>query len=94
MTDDLSDKLLARVREGDEKAAEKLFRRYAESLIAIAGARLSEKLARRIDPEDVVQSAYRSFFVRAHQGGYVLKRSGDLWRLLVGITLHKLHHQA
>ncbi|MSQ97502.1 MAG: sigma-70 family RNA polymerase sigma factor [Gemmataceae bacterium] len=94
MTEDPSAKLLARVRDGDERAAEQLFRRYAERLIAVAAARLSEKLARRVDPEDVVQSAYRSFFVRARRGGYVLRRSGDLWRLLVGITLHKLHHQA
>ena len=94
MADDPSIELLARVRAGDEQAAEELFQRFAERLIAVAAARLSAKLARRVDPEDVVQSAYRSFFVKARDGRYALQRSGDLWRLLVGITIHKLQHQA
>lgn len=94
MTKDPSGKLLARVRQGDEQAAAELFRRYTERLVAVAAVRLSKKLARRVDPEDVVQSAYRSFFVKARNGRFVLRRSGDLWRLLVGITLHKVHHQA
>ncbi len=39
-------------------------------------------------------SAYRSFFVGASQGRFALRRSGDLWRLLVSITLRKLYRQA
>ena len=50
--------------------------------------------ARRTDPEDIVMSAWRSFFVAARQGRFVLSRSGDLWRLLIEITLHKLYHHA
>jgi RNA polymerase sigma-70 factor (ECF subfamily) len=38
-------------------------------------------------------SAYRSFFVAARDGRIALTRSGDLWRLLVAITLHKLYRQ-
>lgn len=85
--------LVARWRAGDEEGADALFSRYAQRLIALARSRLSPKLARRMDPEDVVQSAYRSFFVGAREGRYFFRRSGDLWRLLVAITLHKLHHQ-
>jgi RNA polymerase sigma factor (sigma-70 family) len=88
-----SGELLARWQQGDQEAAGKLWRRYAERLIALARARLSKKLARHVDPEDLVQSAYRSFFVGARQARYVLQHSGDLWRLLVAITLHKLQHQ-
>ena len=99
MQEDASIDLLARFREGDSQAADALFHRYVGRLTALAQARLSAKLARRIDPEDVVQSAYRSFFLRARDGGYTFEESGDLWRLLVGITLNKLrgqveHHQA
>ncbi len=47
----------------------------------------------RIDPDDVVQSAYRSFFIHARNGAYVFERAGDLWRLLAQITLYKLHGQ-
>jgi len=61
-------------------------------LIALAKRRMSTNLARRVDPEDVVQSAYRSFCA-ADSDRFVLQRSGDLWRLLAGITLHKLQHQ-
>jgi RNA polymerase sigma factor (sigma-70 family) len=91
--DDLSVNLVARWRSGDQQAAADLFRRYAARLADLARQRLPNKIAARVDAEDVVQSAYRSFFVAARDGRYVLRETGDLWRLLVGITLHKLHHQ-
>jgi RNA polymerase sigma-70 factor (ECF subfamily) len=85
--------LVNRWREGDSRAADELFHRYVDRLLALARSRLSEKLARRFDPEDVVQSAYRSFFGKARREGFALERSGDLWRLLAGITINKLHGQ-
>jgi RNA polymerase sigma factor (sigma-70 family) len=92
--DNTSADLLARYRDGDENAATEMFRRYVERLTLLARSRLSPKLAARIDPEDVVMSAYRSFFVGARRGQFSLRRSGDLWRLLVSITLHKLYRGA
>jgi hypothetical protein len=53
--------------------------------------RLSPKLRRRVDPDDIVHSAFRSFFLDARTGAYELERSSELWRLLASITLHKLH---
>lgn len=85
--------LVNRWRDGDEAAADLLFHRYLDRLLALARSRLSEKLAARFDPEDVVQSAYRSFFDKAKGGGIALERSGDLWRLLAAITINKLRHQ-
>jgi RNA polymerase sigma-70 factor (ECF subfamily) len=85
--------LVARWREGDQKAAAELFQRYANQLVSLAQHRLSAKLASRVDPEDVIQSVYCSFFVGARANRFVLEHSGDLWRLLVAITLHKVHHQ-
>jgi len=38
-------------------------------------------------------SVYRSFFVEARAGRFVLGRGGDLWRLLASMTRHKLSHQ-
>ncbi len=93
MSDDASINLVARWRAGDEEAAAILFRRYSEQLIAVASGRLSGRIALRVDAEDVVQSAYRSFFTAARDGCYDLQRGGDLWRLLVSITLNKLHDQ-
>lgn len=86
-------KLVGRWQSGDQQAAAELFQRYASRLIALAQQRLSAKLSSRVDPEDVIQSVYCSFFVGARDNRFVLQQSGDLWRLLVGITLHKVHHQ-
>lgn len=85
--------LLERWKAGDEAAAEEIFDRYLSRLTALARTRLSPKLARRVDPEDIVQSAYRSFFRHAKDDRYVLQRSGDLWRLLAAIVMNKLHGQ-
>lgn len=85
--------LLQRWREGDEQAADELFEAYIDGLLAYVRRRMSPALARRLDPEDVVQSVYRSFFTRARDGQYVIERSGDLWRLLLGISFNKLQSQ-
>jgi RNA polymerase sigma factor (sigma-70 family) len=91
--------LLKQWQAGDQRAAHELYNRYGQRLMALVGSRLSPQLAPRLDAEDVVQSAYRSFFVRARDGRIVLERAGDLWQLLLAITLNKLHrlvkhHQA
>lgn len=91
--------LLRRVGAGDQPAATELYQRYVNRLIGLAKSRLSERMAQRVDPEDVVQSVYRSFFAKASDGQFELKRSGDLWRLLSAITINKVlkkveHHQA
>ena len=75
---------------GDEAAATELFQRYAERLLTLAHRHLSARLGQRLDPEDIVQSVCHSFFAGARDGRYVIGRSGDLWRLLVAITLHKV----
>jgi RNA polymerase sigma-70 factor (ECF subfamily) len=90
MDPEQSGKLMARWQAGDQQAAAELFRRYANRLVALARTRLSSKLGRRVDPEDIVQSVYRSFFTAAREGRYDLQRGGDLWRLLVAITVHKV----
>ncbi|MBW3598946.1 MAG: LuxR family transcriptional regulator [Planctomycetes bacterium] len=92
-------RLVDQYRRGDPDAAGALFARYVGRLTSLAHSRLSSKLARRIDAEDIVQSAYRSFFLRARDGQYTLQQSGDLWRLLAVITMNKLrrkveHHTA
>ena len=86
--------LMERYRAGDESAADALFSRYFERLTLLARSRLSAWLASRTDPEDVVLSVYRSFFVHAREGRFELRRGGDLWRLLAAITKHKLLRQA
>jgi RNA polymerase sigma factor (sigma-70 family) len=86
--------LLNQWRAGDARAAEALCSRYFDRLTALARSRLSSRLARRVDPEDIVLSVYRSFFDGARAGRFALNRGGDLWRLLAAITKHKLLRQA
>ena len=88
-----SQELLQLYQLGQSDAATAIFDRYVARLIALARSRIGPKLKRRVDAEDIVQSAYCSFFVHAKDAEYQLAKSGDLWRLLASITLNKLHRQ-
>ena len=93
MSDETSVELLRRWKNGDEVAAATLFDRYVNQLCGLARNRLSERMQRRVEPEDIVQSAYRSFFRKAGDDQYTLSKSGDLWKLLAAITVNKLRSQ-
>ena len=93
------DSLLRRFRSGDEDAATALYRRYARRLLALAESKTSAEFATRFDAEDVVQSVFRSFFRRARDGYYQVPDSGELWQLLLVLSLNKIrrlaiHHRA
>ncbi|MCA9078179.1 MAG: hypothetical protein KDA93_24330 [Planctomycetaceae bacterium] len=90
MNSDRSMELLAKWKHGDEAAAEVIFDRYVDRLIALAGSRMNKKLQRRVAPDDVVQSVMNSFFNRVRDGRFELEESGDLWRLLAAITIKKV----
>lgn len=94
MTGNDTQQVFERVRAGDEEAAREIFERYITRLVALARSRLSEKMTGKLDADDVVQSAFRSFFIRAREGQYVIDRAGDLWRLLASITRRKLLSRA
>lgn len=76
-----------------------IVRQYSGRLIAFARMRLPANLSRRVDPEDVVQSAYRSFFRRLKSGEFEFEGVHDVWQLLATITfcktknLVKHHHR-
>lgn len=95
MLEDASNlELLTAWRAGNEHAARVLVRRYMSRLTALARARLSRKLARRLDSEDIVMSAWRSFFVAAGRDQISVPDDDNLWPLLVTMTLRKLARQA
>ena len=89
-----SARIFASFVSNEPDAAAQLFHRYLRRLCRLAQTRLSPRLAQRIDPEDVVMSAYRSFFVSAKAGRFRIQESGDLWALLTKITLRKLYRSA
>src|SRR5690242_16729119 len=95
MADDASfADLLARLRAGDERAAALVVDQYAYRLVALARARLDRRILRKEDPEDVLQSVFKSFFLRCSGGQFRLGSRDDLWGLLVTLTLHKCGHRA
>jgi RNA polymerase sigma-70 factor (ECF subfamily) len=81
--------LMERLRSGDDEAAREVFRRFARQLVALARQRIHQQLAPKVDAEDVVQSAYKSFFVRLREGGLRASSWDNLWYLLTLITLRK-----
>jgi RNA polymerase sigma factor (sigma-70 family) len=82
------------LRAGDPRAEHEFWQRYGPALQRLAEKRLSPKLQARVGPEDVVQSARRTFLRRARGGEFQLPDSGALWQLLCAITLTKLAEQA
>src|SRR5262249_17128883 len=81
--------LMDRLRSGDDAAAARVFNQYAGRLIALARTRLDARVRQKIDAEDVVQSVYRSFFLRHADGQFRLESWDGLWGMLVCITLPK-----
>jgi RNA polymerase sigma-70 factor (ECF subfamily) len=81
--------VMARLRAGDETAARQVFQRFVDRLVGLARVRLGRDLRRRVDPEEVVQSAYKSFFLRYEEGKVEVRDWGSLWSLLTVITLRK-----
>lgn len=86
--------LLLRVRNGDDSAAEALFTRYGGVLRRTLQLRLrNTALQRVVDAEDVCQSVFKSFFLRAGHGEYDLQSANDLVNLLMRIAHNKLTAQ-
>jgi RNA polymerase sigma-70 factor, ECF subfamily len=89
--DDPADRdLLLELRNGNEMAASRLYKRYVDRLRALAEKNTGKDLAQRFDSEDVIQSVFRCFFERARNGLYDVPTGGDLWPLLLVIALQKV----
>lgn len=88
MTDSFAE-FLKRLQAGDDDASRQLFQRFARQLIAMARRRFDGQLKHKIDPEDVVQSAYKSFFYRYAEGNVDIGNWNSLWGLLTIITVRK-----
>jgi RNA polymerase sigma factor (sigma-70 family) len=79
---------------GDDSAAQELFRRFTHQLIALARRNINAGLRHKVDPEDVVQSAYKSFFFRYGDGKMEAINWNSLWGLLTLITVRKCSERA
>ena len=82
--------LLRRFRRGQHDGPTLLYLRYARRLRALAARQSAPGLAARVDPEDIVQSVFRTFFRRAAGGQYDVPEGEEIWKLLLVIALHKI----
>lgn len=91
--------LIAAFKAGSETAARDLFDRYCEKLMRLARRRIGQRMTTRVDPEDVIQSAFRTFFVHVKNDEFTFEGEDDLFKLLVRLTVNKTlrqiaHHRA
>jgi RNA polymerase sigma-70 factor (ECF subfamily) len=70
------------------------FEHFSRRLIGLARGHLRGRLQHQVDPEDVVQSAYKSFLVRYGDGALTAEGLEGLWGLLTLITVRKCADRA
>jgi DNA-directed RNA polymerase specialized sigma24 family protein len=81
---------LKQLEAGDPLAAQRLWERYFERLVALARRHLFSAPRRAADEEDVALSAFDSFFQGVARGRFPqLSDRNDLWRVLVVLTVRK-----
>jgi DNA-directed RNA polymerase specialized sigma24 family protein len=78
------------LKAGDPEDIQRLWDRYFQQLVRLAGKKLPGHSRREFDEEDVALSAFHSFCDRVGRGQFSrLADRDDLWRLLVTITARK-----
>lgn len=86
--------LMERLRSGEPDAARQIFHRFERRLIALARSRMSAPIRQKLDPEDLAQSVFKSFFRRQSREPADLNSWDGLWTLLTVITLRKCGFRA
>ena len=92
---DFNSTWLDRLKDGDQLAAERLWRAYYERLVHVARGKLRAGKRRATDEEDAALAAFDSFFRGLEQGRFPrLVDADDLWQVLVMLTARKAIDQA
>ncbi len=97
---DASDQTLVRaVRNGDQRAATELYDRYARRAFGLVYTQMSNWLATVTEPDDIVQSVFKSVFRGVTSGRYEAPEGNTLWSLIAVIAVRKTtgrarHHSA
>jgi RNA polymerase sigma factor (sigma-70 family) len=81
--------LMARLCLGEDAAAADLHKRFVCRLVALAHTQFDTWVRAKADHEDVVQSAFQSFFEHCGRGEFELAGWDSLWSLLALITVRK-----
>lgn len=92
MNNELNSNWIQQLKQPDtrDQAAEAIFEFYSDQLLSLVRRQLSDKLASRVDPEDILQSVFGSFFCRP----FDLQDARGMFALLVEICLNKTRDAA
>jgi RNA polymerase sigma-70 factor (ECF subfamily) len=83
------DVLLDQLRRHDAEAVRAVFERFRQRLNQVARQRLDPRLHAKLDPEDIVQSVFRTVFTRLADGRFALEDWDDFYGLLYRVTVRK-----
>lgn len=75
-----------------EQEAE-LVRRFAAQLVVVAQRNLGRYLRHKVEPEDITQSVFRTFFRRQRLGEFEFKNWSGVWGLLVRLAVCKCRNR-
>jgi DNA-directed RNA polymerase specialized sigma24 family protein len=75
------------------EAARQIWEQFSNRLLGLVRRHLDERVRRRADEDDILQSMYKSFCLGRRDAAPLASRD-DLWRLLVHITLCKVANAA
>ncbi len=94
MDDDPVTRWIEGLKAGDDQAIADIWSRYFERLASLARQRLTPSQRRVADEEDVAVSVFRCLCAGAEKGRLAeVADRGDLWRVLVTMTLRKVIDQ-
>ncbi len=79
------------LKQGNDEAAQKLWRRFVRRVVALAHDRLGASGRRQVDASDIAQEAFAAFFRAAKRGTFArLEDREDMWQLLMLLTQRKI----
>ena len=81
--------MIEAAKNGDEFAESEIHIAFVKRLVGLSNRYISEKYRSKVDPEDVVQSVFKSFFLRNRDDQFFIDGVNDLWLLLARITVSK-----
>jgi len=81
---------VSKLAAGDANTVTDFWNEYGPRLQQLATKHLAVSMQRRVDADDVVQSACRTFLRRMQADEFSLADSESLWRLMCAITMTKL----
>jgi RNA polymerase sigma-70 factor (ECF subfamily) len=75
-------------------AAEGLYRKYSDRIMGLVQSQMGELLRSVTEPEDIVQSVFKSVFRGVLSGAYEAPEGQTIWQLLAVISVNKVRRKA